>query len=246
MKQKKRKYKKKELELIDQNKKKGTITVEAIIVLPIFLLVIFFIINFFNIFYTHLVMYQALDNVGAVLAQYGHVVDEVVGLEHFGLNKETKELEKNISTNLNQMLDSGKSLIDDLNQGINFSTIPQILENGKDFTNNVKIFAGTIQSVDGTEIVNYLVSSAIDGAGGYLVELLIGDYLQQMQVNQELLNGKIRYKVYVDVNGISGQKNDMILIAYYDYKNPMFSIFLDEIHLKQTIRIHPWVGAVKN
>ena len=60
--------------------RRGVLTVEAAIILPIFIMVMVFILNMLSLFYFHLVMQQALLNAGRTLAQYGYVINEVMDL----------------------------------------------------------------------------------------------------------------------------------------------------------------------
>lgn len=223
--------------------KRGSLTVEAAIIFPIFFLVIFFVISFLNLFYLHLVVQQALTNTGLILAQYGYVVDKTVGLSNFGLNEETKKTETGMIDEVTKVLEDGGKIAQDFSNGISIDRLPTLVADGQAFVGSVSNLANTLKKIDKKMIVNYLLASAVDGAGGYLVSALIGNYLDEMQINKNLIPDGIYYKIYLDNIGSSGQKNDILLIGYYTFKNPLFSLFTDGIPIRQIIRIHPWTGG---
>lgn len=81
-------------------KRKGVLTVEALIILPIFYVVFIFIISILSLSYQHLVMQQALNNTGRTLAQYGHLINQFVDLKKFGLTEEVNEKEEKIESDV--------------------------------------------------------------------------------------------------------------------------------------------------
>lgn len=224
------------------HKRKGSITVEAAIILPIFIMVNAFILNMLNLFYFHLVMQQALTNVGRTLAQYGYVVDQTVGLDNFGLKEETKKKENAVATGVDKVISGAGELVSIVNGGFSTKEIPQIINNiskmrekGETLIGDIESLANTLKTVNKSDVVNYLLVSAMDGADGMFVSWMIGDYLEEAKA----LNGsisEINYSVYVE----SGSK-DIILIAEYKYSLPFD--FFDDVYLQQAMRIHPWVGG---
>ena len=47
-------------------RQRGSLTVEAVVILPIYILVLLFVLNFMNIFYTQLARQEGLNNTAAV------------------------------------------------------------------------------------------------------------------------------------------------------------------------------------
>lgn len=223
-------------------KRKGAITVEAAIIFPIFIMVNVFILSMLNLFYFHLVMQQALTNVGRTLAQYGYVVDQTVGLENFGLKEETKRKENELTTGVDKVITGAGDLVNILNGGFATSDISEIINNismmkakGEILAGDIESLANTLKTVNKSDVVNYLLVSAMDSADGMFVKWMIGDYLEEAKAMTGAIS-EINYSVYLE----DGSK-DMILIAEYKYSLPFD--FFDDVYLQQTMRIHPWVGG---
>ena len=87
-----------------ENGKKGAITVEAVMILPLYILVILFLINFMNITYTQLTVQQGLNNAGRMLAQYGYAMDVAVGLENLNDTADVDTFEESTKTVFQSLL----------------------------------------------------------------------------------------------------------------------------------------------
>lgn len=223
-------------------KRKGAITVEAAIIFPIFIMVNVFILSILHLFYFHLVMQQALTNVGRTLAQYGYVVDQTVGLENFGLSEETKAKESALTTGIDKVITGAGDLVNILNGGFATNDIAQIINNitamgekGQTLLTDIESLATTLKTVNKSDVVNYLLVSAMNGADDVFVKWMIGDYLEEAKAMTGSIT-EINYSVFVDRNS-----KDMFLVAEYKYSLPF--AFFDDVYLQQTMRIHPWVGG---
>lgn len=223
-------------------RRKGALTVEAAIIFPIYIMVNVFILSMLNLFYFHLVMQQALTNVGRTLAQYGYVVDQTIGLENFGLSEETKAKESALTTGIDKVITGAGDLVNILNGGFATSDISQIINNisemgqkGATLKTDIENLATTLETVNRSDVVNYLLVSAMDSADGMFVKWMIGDYLEEAKAMTGSIT-EINYSVYVDRDS-----KDMFLIAEYKYSLPFD--FFDDVYLQQTMRIHPWVGG---
>ncbi len=74
-----------------EKKKKGVITVEATLVLPMYILAILFIINFLNIGYMQLVIQQGLNNAGQTFSQYCYAINMLIPFDATTLSEKTVE-----------------------------------------------------------------------------------------------------------------------------------------------------------
>lgn len=220
-----------------ENKKRGILTVEAAIVLPIFIMVMVFVLSMLKLCYFHLVMQQALQNVGLTLAQYGYVIDEVVvgGLETFTLQKQTKEAETEIATGVNKTIATGQDLIRLVEGGIRLDTIGEIITKGKEFKTDAEGLVNAVKQVDRTEVINYLLVSAMNGVAGEFVQWMIGDYLTAMEAKSETFQN-LEYELYIET-----ETKDILLIVEYDYVFDFF--FTKPMRFQQMVRVHPWVGG---
>lgn len=235
-----------------QKKRKGVLTVEAAIILPIFIMVMFFILSIMKLFYFHLVMQQALQNVGRTFAQYGYVIDDLIGLHRFTMSEETQKVEEELKQDAGAAIESSKKLIAEVKNsfsgkasGFGPDKIGEVIDLGKDFGEKLGKLAKTLKSLKGKEviIINYLFASAMNEVGGGFVKWMVGDYLDNMQASNGTITN-IKYSLYVDAREgadgkVSGTK-DIILIVDYDYS--LDFIFFDKVRIRQTVRVHPWTG----
>lgn len=217
-----------------REKSKGILTVEALCILPVFILVMFFVLNIMNVFYFHLVMQQALNNTARVLAQYGYVIDHTIGFDSFRLDEETKETEADVIEGVQGTVDSVSAMVGEIEKGFSFSTIQGIIEKAKGLQESLSRLGDVLSKADDGQIVNYLFVSAMNMADDKFLEWMIGDYLTQMQVNQDSI-ADLEYRLYVEK-----ETDDIVLVARYGYR---MCYFIDTLWLEQTARVHPWIGS---
>lgn len=257
--------------------RRGVLTVEAAIVLPIFIMVMVFVLSVMKLFYFHLVMQQALQNVGKTFSEYGYVLDEVVGLEKLNLTAETKEAEDNLKEkvdgvteavdNLTEKVDKGKGEADNLPQKVSevktaaqtlgestkgegslLDKVEGIMRAGEELGKKFKALTDLLKDFKGNDntkkmIINYFLVSALNEGEGTLIEWMIGDYLKEMHAQNGAISN-IRYFLAADAHEGGGEvtgTKDIILTADYDYALNFF--FFDKIRIRQSVRVHPWVGG---
>lgn len=233
-----------------QKGRKGVLTVEAAIILPVFIMVIVFILSILKLFYFHLVMQQALQNVGLTLSQYGYVVDKVMDIETFSLQENTQTAETTLVDSVNSFITTGKELAalmtneETDEQGnvvykqsnISLETISELISKGQSLGEDAKEVGTAVKNAANKEIIiNYLLVSAMNGLGGRFVEWMIGDYLFAMEAENSTLQN-FDYAFYVE----EGTK-DFLLVVEYDYQLPIFVV--EPIRIQQAVRVHPWIGG---
>lgn len=219
-----------------EKRRKGAITVEAVIVLPLYILLILFIINFLNISFLQLAIQQGLNNAGRTLSQYGYALDVAVGIETINSN----QVDANVAT-VGPVVDTFQEIsgdIGDLFQDFSFARVPSVLEKGKQLGEQVKTMASSLKSITGEDVVSYLLTTGAETGMSMLVEYTVDEYLTEMKVNRNMLDGRIRYRVCMD-----DDTQDIVLIATYRYQSGMFSLFTDGIDMRQVVVIHPWIGG---
>ncbi len=216
--------------------RRGAITVEAVIVLPLYILVILFIINFLNISYLQLAIQQGLNNAGRTLSQYGYALDVAVGIETINSN----QIDANVAT-VGPVVDTFQDMTGDIGelfQDFSFDKVSSILSKGKQLGDQVKTMTSALGSISGKDVVSYLLTSGAETGMSMLVEHTVDEYLTEMKVNRSMLDGGIRYRVCMD-----DETQDIVLIATYRYQSGMFSLFTDGIDMRQVVVIHPWIGG---
>lgn len=218
---------------------KGSLTIEATIALPVFILVLLFIINFLNIFYLQLVIQQGLNNVGNTLSEYCYAIDLVEGIENFSLSEETKGKENDLKDAVEGMVSSGTTALSILNGNLNLDTLPTLVESGKKLYESVKKAESTVKSVGVSDVKSYLFSTAVDVGGGSIVSVMMDDYMNQVKVNRNMIDGEIQYRVFID----AANQYDLVFVATYQYHDSLMDMFQKKVSLRQVVRVHPWVGG---
>lgn len=216
--------------------RKGVLTIEAAIILPIFIMVMMFILSILKLFYFHLVMQQALQNVGSTLSQYGYVVNELIDIENFALNEKTKNAESGIVTSVDKFLDTGAELAVLVKGNLSLDNISTIISKGQTLMSDANAVVDAVKNAANKDIIiNYLLVSAMNGVGGYFVEWMTKDYVTAMGTETSVLQD-FEYAFYVE----PGTK-DFLLVVEYGYQFPMF--IQKPIRIQQAIRVHPWIGG---
>lgn len=220
-----------------QQRRRGALTVEAAIILPLFIMVMVFVLNMLNLFYFHLVMQQAVSNVGRTISQYGYVIDKTIGLDNLSLDESTKETETALVSNVDTLLTEAGEIAGLLQGELSLETIGDILAKGETFKESLDNVVNSLEDVkDNPEmIVNYLLVSAMNGADDVFMKWMIGDYLTEAGAMIGSIDD-IEYAVYLE----DGTK-DIIFVVQYDYSLPFE--FFDDLRLQQVLRVHPWVGG---
>lgn len=210
------------------------LTVEALCILPVFIIVMFFVLNIMNVFYYHLVMQQALNNTARVLAQYGYVIDRTIGFDNFRLSDGAEKTEQTLIDGVQNTIDSARRMVEETEKGFSLSTLGGIIEKAKDLQASLSGLKTALSGVTGDQIVNYLLISAMNMADDKFVEWMVGDYLAEMQVNQNSITD-LEYMLYIEK-----ETNDIVLVARYGYR---MRYFINTLWFEQTVRVHPWIGG---
>ena len=223
---------------------KGAITVEAVIILPVYILVILFIINFLNISYTQLTIQQGLNNAGRMLAQYGYALDIAVGLENLNDTEVIDNTEGKVKEVFDSLMGEDTGLIPQIGrlfQSFSLEQLQSTVDSAMEIPDKVKSMAGAAKKINGKAIAHYLMASGTELGASMVVESMVEEYLDEMKVNRSLLAGErgqeIHYYVSLD------KDENIVLIATYRYESPMFSLFTDGIDMRQVVVVHPWIGG---
>lgn len=215
-------------------------TVEATLTLPLFILVLLFIINFLNIFYLQLVIQQGLTHVGNTVGEYFYAVSLLADVNQFTMSESTSAKAAQLQSSISDVTDSAISTLGMLNDGVTLETLPQLVENGTQLYNSVIAVKASVGAINVDDVKGYLFASGIDAASGGIVKLLMDQYVEEMNINTNLLDGEITYHAFLLSEG---GNNDLVLMAVYTYKHNMFTVFFDKIPMRQAVRVHPWIGG---
>lgn len=224
-----------------KKKQKGSMTVEASIILPFYILTMVFVLNFMNIFYMQLAIQEGLNSTATVLAKYCNVAAVTVGMDSFTLSEKNASNVQSLKTDINTFATNMGEVTNTMKNGFKLSNLEALTKAGKKMFDSAKSMAKTVKDTGGGDVTNLILSGAVELAGGAGVTAIMDNYLQEMKVNQNFLDGNPGEKVKFYL-ALSQKDNDLILTAEYRYKSPMFSVFFDSIPMKQSVVVHPWVG----
>lgn len=112
-------------------KKRGSITVEAAIVLPFYILLLTFLANFLNIYYVHQVIQHGLNSAGSTLAQYCYAIDLTLGMDQLTLQEETSAKAQELGEAVNQFYTTAGNTLSSFNSGISLDTLPGLMKTAK-------------------------------------------------------------------------------------------------------------------
>ena len=224
-------------------KVKGSVTVEAAVIMPVYILLLVFLISFLNIFYLHLVVQNGLNNAANTLAQYCYAIDLTLGMDKFTLSDTTSKNIGTLKSGIESFSSSTRNMATSFNDAFtgefSLDELAELLDAGIAFVDSSKSLGASMQAIDGETIKNYLLTSAGEVSGGMIVEAMVESYLDDMKVNRKLIVGDIQYSLYV-----AKPNNDLVLTACYQYRNNDFSMFMTKpFVLRQQVVVHPWIGG---
>lgn len=213
--------------------KKGALTVEAIIILPLYILVILFIISFLNISYLQMAIQQGLNNAGRTLAQYGYALDVAVGIEQINTNA----IDENVAT-IEPVVHTFEELTADITglfSDFSFDRLREALLTADRMGQQMDTMTNALGSITGEDVVSYILTAGAESGASVLVGNAVDQYLREMKVNRNMLEDGIHYRVCMDDTA-----QDIVLIATYRYRMQMF---IDGIDMRQIVIVHPWIGG---
>lgn len=220
-------------------KKKGAMTVEAAIVLPLYILLLTFLANFLNVYYLHTVVQHGLNSAASTLAQYCYAVDLTLGIDQLSLQEETSAKAQELGDAINNFYDASTDALELFNSGITLDNLSQLLSSGQTFVNASSNLVSKVRGVTGEDVANLVLTGMVETGGGMLVEALVDDYLDQMKINRDWIAGDIQYGLYIT----SDENHDLVLTARYEYGDSLFSLFTDGFAIRQQAVVHPWIGG---
>ena len=219
-----------------RTRKKGSLTVEATLVFPIYIMAILTIISLLNIYYTHAIVQQALNNTALQIAQCSYIVDKAGLIDTFDwTNSSVKEMET-LKTTANETMEAVKNTMESFSDGFTIETMGNIIGNAQTLGDKVKTLSEQIKALEKDDWVALVVNIVLDGSGDKLAEVMVN--LDDMHLNRDnIIDVDFSMsKFYYNSN------HDITLVVTYTYKNPFGIKFFDEVDILQTTTVHPWIG----
>lgn len=224
-------------------RKKGAITVEATIVMPLYILLLAFLINLLNIFYVRLAVQNGLNNAATTMAQYCYAIDLTLGMDKLTLSDETSQKATQLAGDIDDFSTSAKDMAQVFEQKLSIAMLEDMIDKGGEFLNSTKQLKSTLSNIEGEDVANYLLTGGAELGGGFLVKVMVEDYLDEMKISRTAISGDIEYNFYVDAS----HNYDLVLTADYRYGDTFFSVFgADAFVIHQQVVVHPWIGGASD
>ena len=221
-----------------QIKQKGSLTVEATLAFPVYIMAILTIISLLNIYYTHAIVQQALNNTALQIAQCSYIVNKTGLIDTFDWSNSSVRKMDNLKTSANETMEAAKNTMESFSRGFTIETMDDILGNAQILGEKVQELSGQIKELDENDLVALVVNIVLDGPGDKLTEVMVNSYLTDMHLNRDNITNMdfSMSKFYYNSN------KDITLVMTYTYKNPFGMKFFDEVEILQTVTVHPWIG----
>ena len=122
-------------------KRRGSLTVEATLILPFVLISWLTIINLLNIYYMQTCIQQALNNTAQRLSEYSYLLYKTGYLEQasdiLNMDAGTTTNSSQLKTSVKSMSEHAKKIGEELQQ-FSISSVPTIIDEAKGFTSSAK------------------------------------------------------------------------------------------------------------
>ena len=234
------------------NTVRGSLTVEACIILPVVVITWLSLINLLNIYLIRSVFQQALSNTAARISEYYYMVERTFpdrSLESMkGLFKEEKTTSGTadaLSTGLNNCQESVKKIGKDYdilmdNGTIDLATVKNMFEEGENFYKAAKDTANAIRSISAEGLKDYFLSQITNGVTGSVIGAFTDSYVKDLKVSEQ----NISNRTYANSEFFVGDDDEFVLVVDYIYTNPLSVKYAPyhEIHMRQMVFMRPWFG----
>lgn len=226
-----------------RKRKKGAITVEATIVMPLYILLLAFLINLLNIFYVKLAVQNGLNNAATTMAQYCYAIDLTLGMDKFTLSDSTSQKATQLAGDIDNFSSSAQAMAQVFEQKLSVAMLQDMIDKGSEFLDSTKQLKSTLANIEGEDVANYLLTGGAELGGGFLVKVMVEDYLDDMKISRTAIEGDIAYNFYIDAS----HNYDLVLTADYSYGDTFFSVFgADVFTIHQQVVVHPWIGGASD
>lgn len=223
-----------------KTRKKGAITVEATLIMPFYILLLAFLINLLNIFYVKLAVQNGLNNAATTMAQYCYAIDLTLGMDKLAISDSTSQKAMQLADDIDDFSSSAQAMAQVFEKKLSVAMLEDMIDKGGEFLNSTKQLKNTLANIEGEDVANYLLTGGAELGGGFLVKVMVENYLDDMKISRAAIEGDIEYNFYVDAS----HNYDLVLTADYHYGDTLFSAFgADAFVVHQQVVVHPWIGG---
>lgn len=241
--------------------KKGSVTVEAAIALPVFLCVVLSIVFLIKIVYTHELIAHAISETADEIASAGYIyhisgIQDVHDSVRNGLQDRADVFREHIGT----VFDAGNSLNNlagslDSQGSIKEST--DLLNDAKSSFNNMVEAGSDAASNPADELKNiacFLASGAFDDLKTELFTPVVRMYMKKYLITDGISDADIRLKAlnvrggmsgldFSDSNFLADENEDIDIVVKYSIDFPLPIRFLPDAVFVQRACVKAWMGG---
>lgn len=226
----------------DADKKRGSLTVEAMLVLPLVFISWLTIINLINIYYLQFCVQQALNNTAQRVAEYCYLLDRTGKLDELSevmtMDSSTAEKSSGLKSNLNEMTGYAKGLGSDFSD-FSFDKIEDIKANVSGFANSAKSAFNILSEIGIDDLKEYFASELSNAGTGMLIGAFVDAYISDLNVDVK----DISEIDYSKSQFLYGGEQQFTIVATYTYHNPLSIRFFSDVEMAQMVTMRPWIGA---
>lgn len=221
---------------------RGSLTVEATLILPVVLISWLTIINILNIYYLQSCIQQALNNTAQRLSEYCYMLERTDLLdkveEIMSMDSSTSNASSTLKENLNEMGQHAQSIGNEL-QNFSLSSIQTIIQEVKGFINCAKTAYNTVKGLNTENIKDFFLSELSNAGTGVVVGIFVNSYIKDLKVNTVNISALdySKSKYFYD------DDQHFTIIVTYKYHNPLSFKFFTDIPMMQMVTMRPWIGA---
>lgn len=223
-------------------RQRGSLTVEAMLVLPLVFVSWLTIINLINIYYLQFSVQQALNSTAQRVAEYCYLIDRAGQLDKLGeiLTMDSSTSEK--SSQLKEGITGVTGYAQDLGNILtNFSLdkIPQIKESVEGFTDSAKTAFDALGQMKPEDLKEYFLSELGGAGAGMMIGSMVNASIEDLNIELK----DISEIDYTKSQFLYGSQQHFTIVASYTYHNPLAIRLFPDIKMAQMITMRPWIGA---
>lgn len=228
-----------------QNIKKdqrGSITVEAMLVLPLVFISWLTIINLINIYYLQFSVQQALNSTAQRVAEYCYLIDRTGQLDKLGeimtMDTSTAQKSSQLKEGINGVTGYAKRM-GDLLTNFSLDRISEIKENVDGFTESAQTAFDALGDMTPEDLKEYFLSELSVAGTGMLIGGLVNTSIKDLNIDLKDIS-KIDY---TKSQFLYGNQQQFTIVATYTYHNPLAIRLFSDVEMAQMITMRPWIGA---
>lgn len=221
---------------------RGSLTVEAMLVLPLVFISWLTIINLINIYYLQFSIQQALNSTAERVSEYCYLVDRMGQLDKMS---EILSMDSSASGTSSQLKEGITGMtgyaqeIGGLLTDFSLDKIGEVKDNVTGFTDSAQTAFEALGDMNLEDLKDYFLSELSSAGTGMLLGGMVDACIRDLDIDLKDIS-KIDYS---KSQILYGDQQHITLVATYTYHNPLGAWFFSDVQMAQMITVRPWIGA---